>query len=183
MGGIMEITILLGSNRDKGKHKDLMDNLFSLDHSLRFIELSKLDIKSCVACEECTLDGSCTLPAEDDFFSVLSMIKKSAALLIVTPIYAPIPSKLVALLERILSISFFGGKIGGNSKPLFNKRVGVISYGANGVNSSRNIKIMIEQFFSDDYNFESLKYPFLDANIESNGKDLIEYTQAIIDSI
>lgn len=179
----MKITILLGSNRDIGKHKDLMDKLHHEKHIIQYIELSKLEIKSCIACEECTLHGRCTLPNNDDFVSTLQDVEESDALLIVTPTYAPIPSKLVALFERILSISFFGGKIGGNSKPLLNKRVGIVSYGANGINSSRNIKVMIQQFFTDEYDFESVKYPFLDSNIDYKDKDLVEYVQAIIESI
>ncbi len=169
----MNITILLGSNRDIGKHKDLMDKLHTQKHTIQFIELSKMEMKSCIACEECMMSGRCTLPNDDDFSSTLQDVEESDALLIVTPIYAPIPSKLVALLERILSISFFGGKIGGNKKPFFNKQVGVVSYGADGINSSRNIKIMIQQFFTDDYDFETINYPFLDSKIESKNKDLL----------
>jgi len=179
----MEIAILLGSNRDSGKHKYLMDNLRSNDHKLSFIELSKLEIKSCIACEECTLNGQCTLPDNDDFISTINIVENNEALLIVTPIYAPIPSKLVAIFERLLSVSFFGGKIGGNIKPLHNKKVGVVSYGSSGVKSSRDIKVMIQQIFTDDYDFETVKYPFIDDNIDSKDKNLVEYIQEMIDTI
>jgi len=179
----MNIKVLLGSNRHIGKHKELMKNLSSDRHTLDYIELSKSTINPCTACEACRQEGSCILPNDDDFNTILDEIKSGDVLFIVTPVYAPIPSKLAAFFERVLSISFFGGKLGGHDKPLFDKQVGIVSYGANGLYSSDSIKIMIQQFFTDDYDFESITYPYIDNEICFENKTLTEYLQEIVNSL
>lgn len=176
----LKITIVLGSNRNIGKHIELMEKLEKNEHEIKYIELSSSRINSCIACEECVVDSKCTLPDNDDFNFILKELEDSDVILIVTPVYAPIPSKLAALFERLLSISFFGGKLGGNKKPLYEKRVGVVTYGANSLYTSDNTKLIIQQFFTNEYSFKSVDYPFIDNQVEIGDKTLIEYTQAII---
>jgi multimeric flavodoxin WrbA len=164
-----------------GKHIRVKDELNSQDHFIEYIELSKLSISPCTACEGCTCFGVCVLPNNDDFSYVLSQMIAFDALFFITPVYAPIPSKLAALFERLLSISFFGGKIGGNPKPLLEKKVAMISYGASKIYDSKDLKIMTQQFFTNDYSFSEVNYSFIGSGLDPSGKELHEYVQEMID--
>lgn len=179
----MNIVVILGSNRNSGKHSIVKDNLCNAEHKIEFVELSKMSVSGCTACEECTRFGMCVLPKDDDFDLILSKMETCDALFIVTPIYAPIPSKLAALLERLLSISFFGGKIGGNDKPLLNKKVAIVSYGANGIYDSTSLQIMTQQLFTNDYSFNRVDYPFIGSKVDFVGKVLADYVQELVDSL
>ena len=110
-------------------------------------------------------------------------MKSSDAILMLIPIYAPIPSKVAALLERLISISFFGCKLNNNRRPLDQKRIAIIHYGSNGVVDSSRLKIMTQQLFTSDYNFDELTYDFLDNKIDVSNYDLINYVDNIISGL
>lgn len=177
----LNILVIFGSNRNVGKHIRVKEKIHSKHHFIDFIELSKSSTSACTACEGCTCSGVCVLPNNDDFSYILNQMKAFDALFIITPVYAPIPSKLAALFERLLSVSFFGGKIGGNPKPLLGKKVAIISYGASKIYDSKNIKIMTQQFFTNDYSFSEVNYPFIGSELDPGNKELHEHVQGMID--
>ena len=46
--------------------------------------------------------------------------------------------------------------------------------GANGIKDSRDLKIMIQQFFTNPYSFNNIDYSFVDASASAEGKNVFE---------
>lgn len=179
----MKVTLLLASNRSTGKHIEIKESLQATTHDLEYIELSKLRVESCRACEKCKTHGRCVIDKADDFSFILQAMIACDALLILTPVYAPIPSKLTAVFERLICLSFFGAKMGGFEKPLLGKNVGLVMYGAHGICECKSLKLMLQQCFTHDYNFDGLTYAYWDDSLPWQGKSLNDYVKALLESL
>jgi len=95
------------------------------------IELKNQAIQSCVGCGKCYHSHRCVF--DDDFNNIYVEIIKSDLVFIVSPHYAPIPSKLSALLEKMEQITFLHwGKDNNYQSEVYGKKVGVISHGGGG---------------------------------------------------
>lgn len=93
------------------------------------LALSDLELKPCIMCAECSNTGMCI---NDDGFNNLYMsIKAADGIFVVCPHYAPIPSKLVMILEKLEEMAFLHScsKKDDSLYPLLNKPVAIIAHG------------------------------------------------------
>lgn len=180
----MKTLIITGSNKSTGVHQNLISHLQTnqYKHELTFLEMSEHKINSCIACEACTKTAVCvsTELEEDNFLKVYNTMKNADAILFVIPVYAPIPSKIAALFERLISMTFFGCKLNGNKRALGNKKVAIAYYGSGGLVDNTFLKIMIQQLFTDRYDFEHITYDFLDNDFDFTNVNLTEYIDKIM---
>lgn len=181
----MNIAVVLGSQRKKGLWNEIENCIKkNRDNEYDFIRMSETKIEGCIACEGCAKSGKCILPeSQNDMFEdILSRLKKAEAILIITPIYSPYPSRLVALMERLLSISFFGYEIGKIERPLKNKRTGVICYGSSKIEDDIPMKLLFQKYLMDNYSFTEISYDFINDEKNPNQKygNVIEYVQNVI---
>ena len=92
------------------------------------IPLVDYELTPCIGCGMCYNKNSCT--RRDDFNYLYSKLIKSDALFIVSAHYAPIPSKLSMLLEKMEQLAFLPRFHNENiHSPLYHKPVGIIGHG------------------------------------------------------
>jgi multimeric flavodoxin WrbA len=182
----MRVAIIFGSQRQGGTHskiEDMIDGL-NIPHEFDYIRMSEIKIEGCVDCKECSRTGVCILqPCKNDMFhNILDRLKNADVILIVSPVYAPIPSRLVALFERLLSISFYSHEIGKLERPLKNKKTAIVCYDSGKIGDETQIKIIFQKFLMDDYDFFKVNYNYINDENNPNGKytDVIEYVRNIV---
>lgn len=66
---------------------------------------------------------------------LIDRLKAADGFVLISPLYAPIPSKLSAFLERLTSISYFSQTLLNEPLPLSRKACSVIGYDSNGRNT------------------------------------------------
>lgn len=95
------------------------------DISTEIIDLRDYEISSCTMCEGCALTSQCQY--DDDFNKLVQKINNEDTVIFIIPHYACIPSKIVALFEKIQEIAYLNYCQGGS----FTKetQVGVIAHG------------------------------------------------------
>lgn len=111
---------------------DLIGQLIKRDHdtntAIAVVPLVDYDIKSCRLCGACAKDGQCIY--DEDFNKVLFEISAADAVFWVVPHYSPIPSKLLAVFEKINEIVYANWLINTEYKaPIANKPTGIIGHG------------------------------------------------------
>lgn len=136
------ITVLICSHRTKGTNFKIVELLKTFKElKLDIITFDRLRFKSCVHCLRCGITGRCSNFDNDDFNALLEKIKASKIVVIISPLYALIPSKLAAFLERLISVTYFIEQIGKFEIPLKNKKVGVICYDSECRNTELEVTI------------------------------------------
>jgi multimeric flavodoxin WrbA len=106
---------------------DLIDNDFSKD----IIKLVDYEFAPCIGCGQCYKEDKCFI--NDEFNHVYSRICRADALFIVSAHYAPIPSKLSIVLEKMEQLAFLKRfNTEAYRSPLFKKPVGLIGHGGGG---------------------------------------------------
>ena len=187
MGGkAVRIAVVFGSQRNGGTHHkiEVMINNLDINHEFDFIRMAETKIEACVACEGCTSTGVCILPSGqyDMFHEVLHRLMRAEVIMIITPVYAPIPSRLTALFERLLSISFFSHEIGKLDKPLRGKRTTIVCYDSNKIGDDTQVKIIFQRFLMDDYSFINVDYAYINSqhNLNERYPNVIEYVKDIV---
>ncbi len=183
----MRIVVIFGSQRKNGTASLIEQRIDQIkgDLVLDFIKMSETSIEGCVACAKCSDTGKCALPesTEDMFNVILKRLILADVIFVITPIYSPYPSRLTALMERLTSISYFSSSIGKLQRPLKNKKSAIIAYGASKIEDEKQLKLLFQKFFMDDYSFTEVSYPFIN-NIEdpnSRYSNVIEYVEDIIE--
>jgi multimeric flavodoxin WrbA len=184
----MNIAIILGSQRKNGTSLDIEHTINThLEHQYDFIRMSEIEIEGCIACEGCGKTGKCILPENknDSFDNVLLRLKKADAIIVISPIYSPYPSRLVALMERLLSISYFGFSIGKIERPLKNKKMGIICYGSSKIEDEKQLKLLFQKYLMDDYSFTEVSYNYLNKIENPNEKyrNVCEYVDDVLSNI
>lgn len=92
------------------------------------IPLAEYELKSCIGCGKCHVRDEC--PYDMDFTRIYDILCKADALFIISAHYAPIPSKLTILLEKIEQLAFLKRFHNENYRaPLYGKPVGIIGHG------------------------------------------------------
>jgi multimeric flavodoxin WrbA len=161
----MKIAVIFGSQRAGGSATKIEGDIrkLGLDHEFDFIRMSDLRIEGCIACEKCAKTGKCALPeSRDDMFGeALRRCVESEAMIVITPIYAPYPSRLTAFMERLLSVSFFAYQENKRQRPLLGKKAAVICYGSGKIEDETQLKILFQKYLMDDYGFFEVNYDFL----------------------
>lgn len=108
--------------------KDMVEEKLCKDLNVRVVSLVDYELKPCIGCGGCFCKEACV--CDEAFNHIFNMLIKADALFIVSAHYAPIPSKLAALLEKMEQLAFlkrFNDE--GYRSPLFNKSVGIIAHG------------------------------------------------------
>jgi len=73
----------------------------------KVLQISELKIESCRGCIEYCQKHLYQCTIDDDFRAVLNEMKRSEVIVIGSPLYYIIPSRLTALMERLVSLSYF----------------------------------------------------------------------------
>lgn len=98
------------------------------DHEVEILTLMNQRIKFCLLCGDCSEEGQC--PYDREFNEVFDRMREADRIFIVVPHYSPIPSKLVALFEKINEIIYGSWlKIPQFESPFTGKVVGIIGHG------------------------------------------------------
>lgn len=128
----MGILGLVGSQRKDGNsYLILKDALEDSEVKMEIIQLAEANIKWCDACGLCKSTMKCVI--EDDVEYIFNKIKEADAMVISTPRYLPIPSKFMALIERIGALYHYCSEIDPNFKfPLEGKPFGLVVVSAGG---------------------------------------------------
>lgn len=128
----MRILGLVGSQRKDGNsYLILREALEGLEAETQIIQLAEANVEWCDACGLCKSTMKCVI--EDDVESIFSKMKEADAVIISTPRYLPIPSKLMALIERIASLYHFCSEVDPHFRfPLEGKPFGLIVVSAGG---------------------------------------------------
>ena len=128
----MKILGLVGSQRKNGNsYLILKEALKGFEAEMEIIQLAEANIKWCDACGLCKCTMQCVI--EDDVELIFNKMKEADAVIISTPRYLPIPSKLMALIERIGALYHYCSETSSNFKfPLEEKPFGLIVVSAGG---------------------------------------------------
>jgi RNA polymerase sigma-70 factor (ECF subfamily) len=92
-------------------------------------QLADSQLLPCRVCYQCERLRKCSLP--DEFNDIYAACLQADAIVVVSPYYAPIPSKLSALLERLMAISIAPvafGQNAGRAFPLQKKWCAVLNF-------------------------------------------------------
>jgi len=95
---------------------------------VEIIPLVNFDLKPCIGCGGCYNQDKCK--NDNEFNNIYNILCKADAIFIVSAHYAPIPSKLAMLLEKVEQLAFLK-RFNNESyrSPLFGKPVGIIGHG------------------------------------------------------
>ena len=98
------------------------------DAAVEIVPLIDYEMKSCRMCGQCLATQRC---ARDDAFNqVFEKMIAADGIFVVVPHYAPLPSKLMILFEKMEEIAFLNWSANGNYRfPLYQKPAGVIGHG------------------------------------------------------
>ena len=89
--------------------------------------ISDLNIESCRACYDQCSKQPYVCPVEDDLVRVLKEMQDADAIIIGSPRYFRVPSRLTALAERLACLAYFNEMRGfGGPEPLEDKPVGFV---------------------------------------------------------
>jgi len=128
----MKILGLVGSNRKDGNSFLLLrEALKDFKVKAEIIQLARANVQGCDGCGLCREKMECAI--KDDFDTIFDKMKNTDAVIISTPRYLPIPSRLVALIERTASLYHYPSELNPNFKfPLEGKPFGLIVVSALG---------------------------------------------------
>jgi multimeric flavodoxin WrbA len=109
------------------------------DLEVDILSLIDFDLIPCRMCGGCVKAGSCI--HDEAFNAVYDRLKAADALFLVVPHYAPIPSKVMILLEKLEEMAYLGWVQDPTYPlPLSGKPVGVIGHGGQGSEALRYYK-------------------------------------------
>lgn len=135
----MKVTCISASNIKHAKEYSTSSKICSLIKemimennknriTIDIIKLVDYELKPCIGCGKCFKKNRCT--NDEGFNDIYSKIVKSDGLFIVSAHYAPIPSKLSMLLEKMEQLAFLLRFHKEEDKsPLYKKPVGIIGHG------------------------------------------------------
>ena len=157
----MNIIVIFGSHRRTGKNKEIEEMLLSLplEHDLDIIRMADMNINGCDSCYKCGSENMCII--EDDFASIYGKLSNTDAIFIITPVYAPIPSKLTALFERLTSLLYATQLMNTERNPLHGKQTAIFCYCSSGIVDETDIKILFQKFLMTGYSFNHVNYEYI----------------------
>lgn len=160
--------IISGSNNSKTKRNSqslkvahrIKQKLNIKNENIKIIDLREYKIFSCIMCEKCALTKQCN---QDDHFNKLyNVMKNNQTIIFIIPHYAGIPSKIIAILEKMQEI-FYLQYCQGNEIHVHAK-IGIIAHGGMSENYSDVYVNNIIQPFS--YMVKNLGYEVINEKIE-----------------
>lgn len=178
----MKIFVIIGSQRLHGKSDEIIKFLDNQGdkHEIKYIHLGEKTYNPCIQCFKCSKDARCHNNEDRFNEEVLEEIIKADVLIITSPLFAYVPSKLGAILERLTSISFFFEDATGRKRPLKGKKCAVVCYNSQKVHYKleNEIKMIMKQIVATNRS----PYKFLnDRKVLGEYIDVIDYLKAIFD--
>jgi len=152
----MKIVGVSGSQR-KGKNShtllnEVMKGVKDVDLSAEteIIELTDLKIGPClVACPDACTKNAFLCVAKDDFHRILDRIKAADGILIASPRYFLISSKLQAFIERLYRVNYYAKFIAPSfASPFLDKSFGLLATSGSGGYSVLPLFDHLIEFFS-----------------------------------
>lgn len=98
------------------------------DCNTELIDIRDYQLMPCDMCEGCGSTGACA--KDEDFNMLLGKITEADEMIVICPHYAPIPSKLIIMFEKLEEMSYLqycAGKEG--TSPTNGKKAGIIAHG------------------------------------------------------
>jgi multimeric flavodoxin WrbA len=124
-------TVFMGGNSASIKVCNLIKKIVEeeqIQASTEIVSLVNYDLKFCRLCGDCCKDSKCKYDAA--FNELFSKINDADVFFFVVPHYSPIPSKLLALFEKINEIIYASwSKDNDYTASFLNKPVGIIGHG------------------------------------------------------
>ncbi len=134
----MKITCISASNVEMAKDnsastrtceivRDLLEEA-GVEADVEIVRLVDRDLRPCTMCGGCLEAGNCV--HDDDFSAIYAGLRASDALFVVVPHYAPIPSKMMIVLEKLEEMAFLNWTANPEGTfTLHGKPAGVIAHG------------------------------------------------------
>lgn len=124
----MNILVLNGSPRPRGNTKQMAeafrDGARSAGHQVDVVDVCKLHIGGCLACEYCHTKGGGNCVQKDDMEQVYALLKNADMLVIASPIYYHgISGQLKCVIDRFYSAAY------PNKPPKLKKAAMILSSG------------------------------------------------------
>lgn len=108
--------------------KEIVETCGKNKTNVKVIPLVNYELKPCTGCGRCFKKNKCI--EDDGFNDIYSQLVKSDGLFIVSAHYAPIPSKLAMLLEKMEQLAFLPRFNNEEDKsPLYQRPAGIIAHG------------------------------------------------------
>lgn len=108
--------------------KEISEKYYKNEISIEVLSLVDYELNPCIGCGKCFKKDKCI--KDIVFNEIYSKIIKSDGLFIVSAHYAPIPSKLAMLLEKMEQLAFLPRFNNEEDKsPLYQRPVGIIAHG------------------------------------------------------
>lgn len=107
----MQILVLNGSPRPNGNTKGMVEafreGAVSAGHRVDVVDVCRLKINGCLACEYCHTKGHGTCVQKDDMQQIYSLLKETEMLVLASPIYYHgITGQLKCALDRFYSAAY-----------------------------------------------------------------------------
>jgi multimeric flavodoxin WrbA len=181
---------IVGSPRPRGNSYHLIREALSAAEEAASVEvecvqLSDFAISPCRACESCGQPPfQCAL--DDDFSIVLDRLRQAEGLLLASPRYGPFgasPSRLQALLERLINVSFLPKHADPDFvPPLSNKPCGLLAVSVEGGQNNLPVLHSLEQY-ALAYGMRVVhipRWPFVGVCGKGNAEgDVLQHAEAI----
>lgn len=165
----MKISVIFGSHRLEGKNKEIENAILSLNttHVFDFIRLAEMNISP-------TLTPIC----ENDMFdNILARMVFADVILLIIPAYCPYPAKFVALMERLLDVSYLNP-----NKPLLGKRIAIVYYCSTKICDEKPLKTLFQKYLMNDYRFDTPNYDnYINNEPNPNKKYCNDVTKYVLD--
>jgi len=108
--------------------RDIINEDTGEEVKVNIVSLMEYDFKPCTMCAKCSDARKCI--NDEDFNEIYSLLQESDGIFLVVPHYAPIPSKLMMIMEKLQEHCFVGYCKDNNSKfSLHKKPVAIIGHG------------------------------------------------------
>jgi multimeric flavodoxin WrbA len=111
----MKVLGIVGSMRKDGNTDKLVAAVLSGAKEakskirVQAVHLSELEIGPCRGCYDACAKTPYKCAVKDDFQGLLQKMEEADGLVIGSPLYFPVPSRLIALCERLVCLAFFHG--------------------------------------------------------------------------
>ncbi len=107
----MNILVLNGSPRPKGNTKQMVDafreGAISAGHTVEVVDVCKMKIGGCLACEYCHTKGAGACIQKDDMQEVYKLLENAEMLVIASPIYYHgISGQLKCVIDRFYAAAY-----------------------------------------------------------------------------
>ena len=99
----MKISVILGSPRKKDSFRitQMFEKMLGEEVIINYIQLSKVDIRSCLGCDQCFQVSEKNCPHTDSVQSIVNSIEDSDGIVIASPVYAyQVPGQFKTFIDR-----------------------------------------------------------------------------------